>query len=94
MARAVTDLRAGGARALLGAEHRVELQAARAAALDPGRALARGWTITRTVTGAVVRGTIDVSPGDRIVTTVRDGTITSVVEAGPEPRTESDADAR
>jgi exonuclease VII large subunit len=39
--------------------------------------LARGWSITRTTSGTVVRRTADVSRGDTLVTTVADGTITS-----------------
>jgi exodeoxyribonuclease VII large subunit len=50
-------------------------------ALDPARALERGWSITRTATGSVVRRRDDVGPGDTIVTTLADGTVTSTVAA-------------
>src|SRR5690606_36400233 len=46
-------------------------------ALDPVRAMARGWSITRTEAGSVVRRSTDVEPGDTIVTTLSDGTVTS-----------------
>jgi exodeoxyribonuclease VII large subunit len=52
-------------------------------ALDPRRALERGWSITRREgDGALVRSTADVAPGDELVTLVADGTIGSTVRAG------------
>jgi exodeoxyribonuclease VII large subunit len=53
----------------------------RLSALDPARALARGWSITRTTAGSVVRRSTDVRPGDTLVTTLADGTVTSTVAA-------------
>ena len=55
----------------------LDLFAARLSAVDPVRTLARGWSITRTASGTVVRHVADVSAGDTLVTTVADGTITS-----------------
>ena len=55
----------------------LDLFAARLSAVDPVRTLARGWSITRTASGTVVRRASEVSPGDTLVTTVADGTITS-----------------
>lgn len=55
----------------------LDLFAARLSAVDPVRTLARGWSITRTASGTVVRQVADVSAGDTLVTTVADGTITS-----------------
>ena len=49
--------------------------------LDPVNVLARGWSITRTADGRVVRSIDDVKAGDPVVTTVRDGSITSTVDA-------------
>lgn len=48
--------------------------------LDPVNTLARGWSITRTASGAVVRSVVDVAPGDELVTTVTDGTIRSTTQ--------------
>lgn len=48
-------------------------------ALDPARAMERGWSITRTAAGSVVRRSDDVKPGDMVVTTLAEGTITSTV---------------
>ena len=55
----------------------LDLRAARLDAVDPVRTLARGWSITRTSSGTVVRRSSDVSPGDILVTTLSEGTITS-----------------
>ena len=52
---------------------------ARRQALDPARALARGWSITRTVDGTLVRSPTQVSDGDEIRTELAEGTITSRV---------------
>jgi exodeoxyribonuclease VII large subunit len=49
--------------------------------LDPARALERGWSITRTADGRLVRDLGDVAAGDRLVTTVVRGEIHSTVEA-------------
>ena len=59
----------------------LELFTARLSAVDPVRTLARGWSITRTERGTVVRRSADVSLGDTLVTTVSDGTITSTATA-------------
>jgi len=55
----------------------LDLFTARLSAVDPVRTLARGWSITRTTSGTVVRRAADVSRGDTLVTTVAEGTITS-----------------
>jgi exodeoxyribonuclease VII large subunit len=56
-----------------GAEKRVR-------ALDPTRALARGWSITRDSEGRLVRSTSAVKPGTTLVTTVVDGEVRSIVD--------------
>ena len=58
---------------------RIDVLEARLTALDPARALARGWTITRTSAGVVVRTTADLHEGDTITTQLVDGTATSTV---------------
>ncbi len=55
--------------------------AARVAALDPARALARGWSLTHTADGRLVRSPADVAAGDRLVTRVAAGEIRSTVDA-------------
>ncbi len=66
---------------VLGAEERhltgIE---ARVRALDPVNVLARGWTITRSAAGAIVRSPDDVSAGDVIHTTFAAGSVRSRVE--------------
>ncbi len=47
--------------------------------LDPALVLARGWSITRTASGEVVRSVADAPAGTEIVTVLTDGTITSTV---------------
>ena len=60
-------------RALASIESRVR-------AYDPQRTLARGWSITRTSEGELVRSADQAPPSTTIVTTVKDGDITSTVE--------------
>lgn len=57
---------------LVGLEGRVRL-------LDPVNTMARGWSITRTAAGEVLKSTEQATPGDTLVTVVADGTISSTV---------------
>jgi len=54
---------------------------ARVRVLDPARTLARGWSITRTADGRLVRSPHEVVPGDRLLTQVAAGQVQSVVDA-------------
>ena len=63
------------------AEHTTDLAAALVQGVDPARLMERGWSITRTATGSVVRNAADVSPGDRLQTVLAQGTIDSEVTA-------------
>ncbi|MFT3852197.1 MAG: exodeoxyribonuclease VII large subunit [Ilumatobacteraceae bacterium] len=54
--------------------------AARVRLLDPVHTMARGWSITRTADGRVVRHAGDLSAGDEVVTTFADGAARSVVQ--------------
>lgn len=56
---------------------------ARVRAHDPARALARGWSITRTADGRLVRDAASLGPGDEIVTTLADGRVRSTVDGRP-----------
>ena len=62
--------------------------AARVRAVDPVVMLARGWTITRDVAGAVVRDPSLVARGDRIVTEFAGGRLTSTVDSDEQPGSE------
>lgn len=48
--------------------------------LDPAITMARGWSITRTVDGRVVTDVGRLKVGERIITTIANGTVTSSVE--------------
>ncbi|WP_436794445.1 exodeoxyribonuclease VII large subunit [Actinospongicola halichondriae] len=72
-------LRSASRRAVDDAERRLAHLAGRTAAVDPVRALARGWSITRTADGSVLRSAADAPPGSDLVTTLADGTVRSTV---------------
>ena len=78
--RTVTELRARPPRQLGSAERAVDAAAAQIRAYDPGRALARGWSITRRADGSLLRSATDATPGETIVTQVADGSIASTIE--------------
>jgi exodeoxyribonuclease VII large subunit len=88
--RAVDRLRTRP-RQLLEAEQRhLDALAPRVAALDPVVQLARGWSITRTEDGRLVRRVTDVVPGTVLHTQLADGTVTSTststsTSSGPTP---------
>ncbi len=63
---------------VLAAEQRhLDALAPRVAALDPVVQLARGWSITRTADGRLVRRAAEVAPGTVLQTQLADGTLTS-----------------
>lgn len=80
IALAVERLRTRPAVALDKQKQRLVMNAASLRLLDPVTTMARGWSITRTSDGTVVRSKNDVHAGDTITTVVADGTITSTVE--------------
>jgi exodeoxyribonuclease VII large subunit len=66
-------------RMLAASERDLEAVATRVRALDPAWALARGWSVTRTGEGRLVRSVADVSAGDTVHTQLADGTLTSTI---------------
>jgi exodeoxyribonuclease VII large subunit len=64
---------------LADAERHLDAIAARATALDPAQVLARGYSITRDASGALVRSASAVELGGRLITTVAAGEIASEV---------------
>ena len=72
----------------------LESLSSRVRAHDPALALARGWSITRSADGRVLRSVADASPGDEILTTLADGTVrsTTVSTAPPAPAGDADDD--
>jgi len=86
MERAVRRLEPAALRRLDSAGERLDLQAARLRAEDPVRLLERGWSITRTGEGEVVRSASDIEAGDTLLTTLADGVVRSTAEP-PEDET-------
>ena len=68
----------------------MQLHAVRTDALDPSRALARGWSITRTSDGRVVRDVDQLSPGDEMITQLATGSVRSRVTVAPDDDSPSD----
>ncbi len=66
-------------RSLDRAEERLSQWSARAGAYDPARTLARGWSITRTQAGDLVRSPTDAPPETTLVTTLAEGEVRSRV---------------
>ncbi len=80
-------------RALIQAERNLASMASRAHALDPARALERGWTITTGADGRAVRHIADLAPGAMLITRFADGTAASTVASiHLEPPQETDHD--
>jgi exodeoxyribonuclease VII large subunit len=65
--------------ALRAADEGVVRRSALVGALDPARALARGWSITRDAAGRLVTDPAAVSPGDELVTEIAGGELRSTV---------------
>ncbi len=75
---AINRLGNAGRRATEQAGHKLDNLTVRIDALDPQRALARGWSITHTADGQLVTSATAVPSGTELITTVNDGTLTSV----------------
>lgn len=80
----VAELGRNARRSLQATAQRVDHLSALTAAHDPALVLARGWSVTRTASGTLVRSVAEVAPGDRIVTTVASGEVHSEVTAPPD----------
>lgn len=76
-------LAAGARRTTREATSRHDLAAARLRLLDPRRVLERGYTITRTDDGRLVRAARDVDRGTGLVTETADGAVRSTVVERP-----------
>ncbi len=70
-------------RAVDASDRELAAREAQVRALDPVRTLARGWSITRSGAGTVVRSASDVAPGENLTTTLADGTVRSTVTEQP-----------
>lgn len=66
--------------ALERAEAKIESLQRYVSALDPAKLLARGWSITRTADGELLRSVNELGEGSHIHTMLQDGTITSAIQ--------------
>jgi exodeoxyribonuclease VII large subunit len=82
--RATGALGAAAGRALPAAGLRLDAAEERVRLLDPATILARGYSLTRSAAGRLVRHPDDVAPGDELRTTVAGGDLRSVVAPAPE----------
>ena len=73
-------LESSAPRHLRRAAERLEATEAWVNAYDPARVLARGWSLTRTLDGSLVRDPSTVDIGDTLITTLAGGRVTSTVE--------------
>jgi exodeoxyribonuclease VII large subunit len=60
-------------------EKELDNVATRVRLLDPKNVLARGWSITRTSSGRIVRSVNDVTTGESVVTVVSDGSLVGTI---------------
>jgi exodeoxyribonuclease VII large subunit len=67
-------------RQLLNRRHRIALAAETLDAVSPLATLKRGYSITRDEQNKVIRHASDAQPGSRLITTLADGEIRSIVE--------------
>jgi exodeoxyribonuclease VII large subunit len=84
-----------GRRALQFAAHELQTLTqieARVRLLDPVHTLARGWSLTRTADGRVVRGPADLNIGTEIITTFATGEAHSTISAIHPATQQNDAD--
>ena len=80
IAVSVERLRTRPRTALERQSQKLMMHAASVRLLDPVTTMARGWSITRDLSGNVVRSISDIKKGDTVVTALADGSITSTVE--------------
>jgi exodeoxyribonuclease VII large subunit len=83
MAVAADRLRRRAPQLVVSELRHVDALANRLSLLDPTNLLRRGWSITRTPSGEVVRSVDQIATGDTIVSRFPDGEITSTVTSPP-----------
>ncbi len=79
LSRRAARLQSAAERLMTSAEHLLSGQQARLDAFDPIQQLARGWSMTRTSDGRVLRSVLEAPVGSSIVTVLADGRLVSVV---------------
>jgi exodeoxyribonuclease VII large subunit len=76
-------------------ERELDNVATRVRLLDPKNVLARGWSITRTASGRVIRSVGDVTHGENVLTVVADGSLVSTItEVHPDGARSTDSTKR
>ena len=75
----MTEVADRPARVLRHAQQRLDLLEARLSAVDPVQALQRGYSITTTADGQLVRSSDDVAVGTELITRLAKGTVSSTV---------------
>lgn len=66
---------------VVSAGRHLDAVASRLRVLDPVNTMARGWSVTRTVDGVAVRSTLQLVPGDVLVTSFADGSAVSTINS-------------
>jgi exodeoxyribonuclease VII large subunit len=98
LSRRLDELDARGRRAAMQsvATHRGRLAtlAGKLESLSPLQVLGRGYSLTTTESGKLVRAARDVKPGDRLVTTLSDGRVRSTVDSIQKESPQMNADER
>ncbi len=74
-------------RRVTAAAHQLEMKDLRRKALDPALVMARGWSLTRTSSGELVRSVGQITNGDQLLTQLLDGQLVSTVTE-PDPNNE------
>ena len=78
--RLLQRLQASAKQALEIRQHRWEVVSSKLEALSPYAVLQRGYSLTETDKGQVIRSISQVEPGSRLVTHVADGTVVSTAQ--------------
>ncbi len=81
LGRRASSLASVGRHRLAVGEQELARQRAMLDAFDPRRQLERGWSLTRTTGGAIVRSVDALRPGDDVVTTLADGSFTATTRS-------------
>ena len=81
LGRRASGLASIGRHRLAAGEQELARQRAMLEAFDPRRQLERGWSLTRTPEGAVIRSVDALRPGEDVVTTLSDGSFTATTRS-------------
>jgi len=88
--RGASELRERPHRVLRSERQQLDLLEARLSAVDPAQALQRGYSITTTLDGHLVRSSADVAAGTELITRLATGTVASTVSTVSHPTDKQD----